>query len=522
MVIEDCHWGQTVPSGNPNSGPTDVFITACDNSSDQQWLLRLALGPQGMGLVDPKNGVPYVTIVQASTGRQLTVDKCARATLPRGPGGQLTLMSGADPTCGGANQRFQLQPNGTITVQLDGSCLNVYGGGGLEDSPWKYHTVQTFACGAMGLQPNGQWLRNNNGEIVSRARNATNCLAVGRPPVVPSPHPKAPPFGPSEENYCTGLGMPSDCPYSMYRTAGDVINSYEDQMYTRHKLLPYLGDPPLSRPGAWAFPDGLEVGRFSGPWAAQEDRTVFGTYCITSSPLILGHDVTNETQNAQVWDIVTNTEAIAVNQDWSGHPGRLVKSWDPPGAASVKWPLGRALYSVPCDVTDATQLGWRYNESTGQVHSPAPNMCIDASAADDRQVWVADCGMASTGAQRFKWTPTNSSGYSFLTTGHRSLTLAPQTRQNSVELGSGTPLQLTESGQLSGLPNITSRCVATRSIAPVPVNGTLELWAKPLKNDRVAVLIVNNGLPTTAEFYLSEIPDVSPLLSLPSTSSHPR
>ena len=36
----------------------------------------------------------------------------------------------------------------------------------------------------------------------------------------------------------------------------------------------------------------------------------------------------------RVWDIITNVEAIAVNQAWFGHPGRQLKSWTPPGASA--------------------------------------------------------------------------------------------------------------------------------------------------------------------------------------------
>jgi len=46
--------------------------------------------------------------------------------------------------------------------------------------------------------------------------------------------------------------------------------------------------------------------------------------CIVSSPLVLGTDLTDPSVLARVWPIVANAEAIAVNQQWHGHPGRLV------------------------------------------------------------------------------------------------------------------------------------------------------------------------------------------------------
>lgn len=68
----------------------------------------------------------------------------------------------------------------------------------------------------------------------------------------------------------------------------------------------------------------LELGNFQGPLKAVEERTHFGAWCIVSSPLVLGTDVTNADIMERVWPIVSNTEALAVNQNWAGHPGFLV------------------------------------------------------------------------------------------------------------------------------------------------------------------------------------------------------
>ena len=51
-----------------------------------------------------------------------------------------------------------------------------------------------------------------------------------------------------------------------------------------------------------------------------------GAWCIVSSPLILGLDLTDTPRVTAVWDIITNTEAISVNQEWEGQPGQLVVS----------------------------------------------------------------------------------------------------------------------------------------------------------------------------------------------------
>lgn len=88
---------------------------------------------------------------------------------------------------------------------------------------------------------------------------------------------------------------------------------------------------PISRPSCWAYPDMLEVGNFGygnfeHPWAIRESRTHFGAWCVVSSPLILGLDLLDKARVDSVWDIISNREAIAINQAWYGHPGRLVRN----------------------------------------------------------------------------------------------------------------------------------------------------------------------------------------------------
>ena len=72
----------------------------------------------------------------------------------------------------------------------------------------------------------------------------------------------------------------------------------------------------------------LEVGNFgyerngaANDQAFVESRTHFGAWCVVSSPLMLGLDVTDAARLDAVWPILSNAEAIAVNQAWAGHPG---------------------------------------------------------------------------------------------------------------------------------------------------------------------------------------------------------
>jgi hypothetical protein len=62
----------------------------------------------------------------------------------------------------------------------------------------------------------------------------------------------------------------------------------------------------------------MELGRMSGPYSEEEDRTIFGWYVISSSPLYLGHNISDEATNDRVWPIVSNAAAIQINQVCGG------------------------------------------------------------------------------------------------------------------------------------------------------------------------------------------------------------
>ena len=138
------------------------------------------------------------------------------------------------------------------------------------------------------------------------------------------------------ENCHWGQTIPTAdwCPWHYYRTSGDVRASYDSVVQNLMTTVPFA-QQNLSTPGCWAYPDMLEVGCSHGPGGIndpglsyKEARTHFGAWCIVSSPLILSHDTTNSTITDEIWDIITNTEAIAVNQAWYGESGTLFKESD--------------------------------------------------------------------------------------------------------------------------------------------------------------------------------------------------
>lgn len=137
------------------------------------------------------------------------------------------------------------------------------------------------------------------------------------------------------ENCHWGLTTPTAdgwCPFNFYRSSMDVRASY-DSVIANLMSTSSFAAANLSYPGCWAYPDGLEIGIKDGPGGANdpgltfnEARTHFGGWCIVSSPLVLEFDTTDDVVVDEIWPIVSNSEAIAVNQAYAGESGALFAS----------------------------------------------------------------------------------------------------------------------------------------------------------------------------------------------------
>eukprot|EP00937_MAST-01D_sp_MAST-1D-sp2_P002502 g2502.t1 len=162
-------------SARANAGVMKVVVQACDSESTSQ-----------LWGVENRSA-----ITQRESGLLLTVAGCARAPLdPFGPGANVTAApaTGTGSKCAGADQRFTLHPNGTITTAVDGQCLNVYGG--IPGKPYNHLDVQTFSCAKGSTEKNSQWDVRADGRIASRMPH-TGCLATKA--WTPGPAPSPPP-----------------------------------------------------------------------------------------------------------------------------------------------------------------------------------------------------------------------------------------------------------------------------------------------------------------------------------------
>jgi len=130
-----------------------------------------------------------------------------------------------------------------------------------------------------------------------------------------------------------------DCPMNFFRTSTDIRPTFGSILINLLSTSAF-NEKGLTGPGCWGYPDMLEVGVTNSQKTAVgctntlgqphctlnfvEARTHFSAWCIVSSPLVLGFDLTDGRVMDEVWEIISNKEAIQVNEAWNGDPGMLV------------------------------------------------------------------------------------------------------------------------------------------------------------------------------------------------------
>jgi alpha-galactosidase len=264
-------------------------------------------------------------------------------------------------------------------------------------------------------------------------------------------------------------GFNSWCPAdgNLWRTTGDISDNWGSMtsiMDSNAGLAQYAG------PGHWNDPDMMEVG--NGGMTTIEYQAHFTMWCIMAAPLIAGNDLRNMTQDTI--NILTNKEAIAVDQDAAGIQGtRVVDDGD-----KEMWckPLGSA--------TGGTKAVALLNRS-----GSAANMTVNWSdiglsgSATVRDLWAkADRG--SFNGSYSVSVPSHGVAFLKITGGGVILTPTPTTRPTSTPTPTPTTRVSTPTSTRRvtptrrGLtPTPTRRNVATatptptRTATPTPIRG---------------------------------------------------
>ncbi|MGO1056822.1 NPCBM/NEW2 domain-containing protein [Crossiella sp. CA198] len=104
----------------------------------------------------------------------------------------------------------------------------------------------------------------------------------------------------------------------LWRTTGDINDTWAktvDLLKRNMVLADYAG------PGHWNDPDMLEVG--NGKQSSTEYRSQFALWSIMAAPLLIGADLRKV--SAEHFEILTNKEIIAIDQDKLGKQGKPIR-----------------------------------------------------------------------------------------------------------------------------------------------------------------------------------------------------
>jgi alpha-galactosidase len=110
----------------------------------------------------------------------------------------------------------------------------------------------------------------------------------------------------------------------LWRTTGDIYNCFDCDFdhgtWKSFGVLQILdmqdGLRQYAGPGHWNDPDMLEIGN---GMPVNEERAHFSMWCMLAAPLVAGNDM--RTMSAETRNILTNPDAIAVDQDKLGIQG---------------------------------------------------------------------------------------------------------------------------------------------------------------------------------------------------------
>jgi alpha-galactosidase len=113
---------------------------------------------------------------------------------------------------------------------------------------------------------------------------------------------------------------------NLWRSTGDIVDHWDQkEKWGGNGLIQIIdlmdGLESYNGPGHWNDPDMLEVG--NGGMTNTEYVTHFSMWCLFSAPLMAGNDIRG--MSPAIHDILTNKEAIAIDQDSLGQQGRRIR-----------------------------------------------------------------------------------------------------------------------------------------------------------------------------------------------------
>jgi len=243
----------------------------------------------------------------------------------------------------------------------------------------------------------------------------------------------------------------------------------------------------MAAPGGWNDPDMLEVGNTG--LTPDENIAHFSLWALTKAPLLLGNDVTQVTP--EIYNIIANKEVIAVNQDPLGVQGSVVKRIP----ANSSTTFGNIIYAANCQRLPAQEF--TYNATSGNLQSVLTGECIaqfipwwacDYDPYVGAPLYLEPCNVNCKG-QMQKWAMI---GNSMQTRFNADAPLCAQiggpTHSDIYLWNCNAANNQTWTFGSGNIYNVEGRCM-TVSAGP-------EVWAAPLSNNSVAVVLFNRANTT--------------------------
>ena len=148
----------------------------------------------------------------------------------------------------------------------------------------------------------------------------------------------------------------------MWRSATDTLQQWPRVMVEVESMAAMGG---VSRPGAWSFPDCLELGVPGvGVLTWEESKANLALFAVTSSPLLLGNDARAGRMQPRLVALLTNPDMLAVDAAYDA-PAAFAggRMWTRPG--------GRELWAKPLGAGAAAAVLFNRGGATTPCNVPA-------------------------------------------------------------------------------------------------------------------------------------------------------
>ncbi|KAK9278326.1 hypothetical protein L1049_027891 [Liquidambar formosana] len=165
-----------------------------------------------------------------------------------------------------------------------------------------------------------------------------------------------------------------------WRTTGDIADNW-DSMTSRADQNDQWAS--YARPGGWNDPDMLEVG--NGGMTTEEYRSHFSIWAVAKAPLLIGCDI--RSMDNVTFELLSNKEVIAVNQDELGAQGKKVKT---DGDLEV--------WAGPLSDNKVATVLWNRGSSTAKITAYWSDIGLKPTAVvNARDLWAHSTQLSLTG-----------------------------------------------------------------------------------------------------------------------------